>query len=119
MFSCDVLHAVACILVLGRLLLRLPLASNSTIRMLVIRTPFLGVKVWVSIVGSIPHAVLEGIGCHLECWLREIILALFVLELNRAESNMIARSCAHWRRHWGGLGTQSRRHNHWGTRAHC
>lgn len=58
--------------------------------MLVVGIPLLGVKVGVAVVSSVPNTVLKRVGRHLVRRFRKIVLALVVVELNRAESDVIA-----------------------------
>ena len=58
--------------------------------MLVIGIPLLGMKVGIAVVSSVPNTVLKRVGRHLIRRFRKIVLALVIIELNRAESDMIA-----------------------------
>lgn len=64
--------------------------------MFVVRAPLLRVEVRVSVVGSVPDAVLEGVGRHLEIRLREVVFTLVVVKLEGAEPDLVARRCTTW-----------------------
>lgn len=72
-----------------RFLLHLLLTAGPTIHMLIIGAPFFRVKVRIPIVSSVPDTILERVGRHLEGRFGEAVLRLFILQLHRAETNVV------------------------------
>ena len=72
------------------LLLHSALTPNSPISVLVVRVPFFRMKVGVAVMSPVPNTILERIGRYLECRIRKVVLALIVVQLNRAETDVVA-----------------------------
>jgi len=75
---------------LGHLLLHSALTPNSTVSVLVVRVPFFRMEVGVAVMSPVPNTILERIGCYLERRIWKVVLALIVVQLNRAETDVVA-----------------------------
>jgi hypothetical protein len=67
--------------------LLLPSRSEADISVLILVSPFFGMKARVAKVRPVPHPILEHVGRLLEGRLRVVVLPAVIFELHRTEAN--------------------------------